>query len=84
MGEAIAHRLRSAGAKISIFDQNSEAANRVVSALGGSKASVACVGDVTNEEQIASAIERTEKTLGPIDILVNNGMCRRRSWRPAI
>jgi len=72
VGEGIAHRLASAGAKIAIFDQNSVTASAVARALGGAPHAIALPGNLTSAADIHNAIAETERKLGPIDILVNN------------
>jgi 2-dehydro-3-deoxy-L-rhamnonate dehydrogenase (NAD+) len=68
IGEAISRRLAAAGAKVAVFDKDAPRARVVASAIGG----LAIPGDVTSEADIDRAIAETEKSLGPIDVLVNN------------
>jgi 3-oxoacyl-[acyl-carrier protein] reductase len=68
VGEGIARRLASAGAKVAIFDLNAETATGVASAIGG----IAITGDQTNEADVARLVQQVTQKLGRIDILVNN------------
>jgi 3-oxoacyl-[acyl-carrier protein] reductase len=68
IGEAIARRLASAGARVIVFDRSPENARRVAGELGG----VAEAGDVTSESDIAGVVARAEQAGRGIDILVNN------------
>src|ERR1700743_2984691 len=68
IGEAIARRLASAGAKLVIFDRDLKAAQTVAESLGG----IAIAGDVTRETDVQAAVTKVEKELGSLDIVVNN------------
>lgn len=74
IGAAIAFALAAAGAKVAINYVGSEAdAERVVGrirAAGGD--AVAIRGDVRSVEAVALIAETAVKSLGPIDVLVNN------------
>lgn len=72
-GKATAIRLAQEGAKICGVDLHQEAADDtcdLIRAAGGS--AVALAADVSDEEQIATAIKRCLDTFGKIDILQNN------------
>jgi len=72
-GRAIAHRLAHLGAAVSLCGRNQEALARTADELRGLGVRVhAQTADVTQADEIASLVESTEKTLGPITILVNN------------
>jgi 2-dehydro-3-deoxy-L-rhamnonate dehydrogenase (NAD+) len=68
VGEGIAHRLASAGAKVAIFDLNAESASGVANAVGG----ISVIGDQTNEADVTRLVEQVTQKFGRIDILVNN------------
>lgn len=68
IGEAIARRLRQAGAAVAVFDREAESARRIADELGG----LAVSGDVRDEADVAAAIVKVEAELGPPSILVNN------------
>jgi NAD(P)-dependent dehydrogenase (short-subunit alcohol dehydrogenase family) len=73
IGRAIARRLAHLGAAISICGRNKESLLRTVEELRALGVHVhAQTADVTRADEIASLVEATEKTLGPITILVNN------------
>ena len=71
IGRAAAIRLAAEGAKIEILDikDASPVAEEILSA-GGEAGAQIC--DVTNEEQIALAVQAIDKRHGKVDILVNN------------
>lgn len=80
LGMAMAHGLGGAGATLVINGNSSQKKiDKAVAAY--TDAGFAAHGfrfDVTNEEEVSSAIERIEDDVGPIDILVNNaGIIRR-------
>lgn len=76
IGEAIAVRLAEEGANVAInyfSDEQIESARNVqrkVEELG--RRAVIVKGDVGKKEQVTAMIERAEKQLGAIEILVNN------------
>ena len=70
IGEAIAQRLASAGARVAVLDIDSNAAEEVAGRLGGGAFAVAA--DVTNATQVKAAVEKVITTAGSLEILVNN------------
>lgn len=73
IGGATCRRFAKEGARVSVFDMNMEAAQRVVGdivAAGGVAAAFKC--DITDRAQVNAAVAATEAQLGPIDVLVNN------------
>jgi NAD(P)-dependent dehydrogenase (short-subunit alcohol dehydrogenase family) len=73
IGEAVALRLASEGAKVVAADLNLEAAGKVadvIKARGQDALAVAC--DATKPEDIDGMIQKAIKTYGAVDILVNN------------
>lgn len=77
IGAAICARLAQAGARVVVFDRNTESARQVAESIHG----WAVAGDVTVEADIARTLAETEKTCGPIDILVNNAGITGRAGR---
>ena len=73
IGRAIALRLASDGADISLVDVNADRVGAVADEVraAGSKA-ISLVADVTDRDQVRSAVDRTEHELGGFDIIVNN------------
>jgi NADP-dependent 3-hydroxy acid dehydrogenase YdfG len=69
----VAHRLGTLGAKLSLCARD---AKRLESAADEVRPGVAGVFtaavDVTHGDQIVAFVQNTEKTLGPVEILVNN------------
>ena len=74
LGEAIAAGLASAGAKVAVVSRHADeavaAASRIADEYGLPTLGLAC--DVTNPDDVDTAVAETKETLGPIDILVNN------------
>jgi 3-oxoacyl-[acyl-carrier protein] reductase len=74
IGAAIAKRLAADGAAVAItYAKDAKAASAVVEAIekGGGKA-VAIQAEAANAEAVKSAVEKTVKTFGRLDVLVNN------------
>jgi 3-oxoacyl-[acyl-carrier protein] reductase len=83
IGAGIARRLHAAGARIAVFDCDSDAAGAVAGELDG----LSLVGDVRSPDQVATAVEQAEQKLGPLSILINNaGIAGRTdlSWNLAV
>ncbi len=70
IGLAVAQALTKAGVKTALWDMDGPLAEKAASELGGDAAGFAT--DVTDEAAIAAALADTEKTLGPVSILVNS------------
>lgn len=73
IGRAIAMAFAEEGALVSILDQDGIQAERTVAAIAerGGKA-VFAAADVTDLEQVSSAVAQVRLGHGPVDILVNN------------
>ncbi len=79
IGEALALGLCEAGAHVVINGRRGEAVDKVVASLrAAGHTAHGMPFDVTDAQQVASAIERIESEIGPIDILVNNAGIQRR------
>ncbi|MFJ8948316.1 SDR family NAD(P)-dependent oxidoreductase [Streptomyces sp. NPDC102395] len=73
MGLATAHAFATAGAAVGLADINEEAVNTAAKQLAGEGHQVlALVCDVTDEDQVAAAVERTVETFGRLDMAYNN------------
>lgn len=73
IGRAIALRLASLGASVAICGRNSDSLLAAESGLKEAGArTFSQVADVSSSEAVSSIAEKTEGTLGPISILVNN------------
>ena len=70
IGRAIAIRLASAGARVTIGDIDHETAKAVADGLGD--AAIAVALDVTQPEQFAAFLDAAEQHHGPLGVLVNN------------
>ncbi len=68
IGEGIAARLTSAGARVAVLDMNVAAAKEV----GGRLKGVGIECDVRSAESVQHAIDEVKRQFGPIQILVNN------------
>ena len=73
IGRAIAEGRAGAGAAVTALarseDELAETV-RLIESSGGR--AIAVVADVTDERAVQDAVERTERELGPVDLLVNN------------
>ena len=72
IGRAIAHRLAAEGACVVVADRDPESAARVAAELGSSDIAVPVTVDVTDEAQVAAAIEAAALAFGGVDLVVNN------------
>jgi 3-oxoacyl-[acyl-carrier protein] reductase len=68
IGEGIARRLHSAGAKVAILDLNEAAAISVAESIGG--LGIKC--DVSSADSVRHSVIAVQRALGDITILVNN------------
>jgi rhamnulose-1-phosphate aldolase/alcohol dehydrogenase len=72
IGKAIATRLASDGACVVIADLNLENAQAVATELGGPDVAIGVQADVTDDAQIAAAIQDAVLAFGGLDLVVNN------------
>ena len=74
LGEQIALGLAQAGASVALGSRDREACEEVARELAESHGvrTLALRLDVTSEEEVRAALDETELTLGPVDLLVNN------------
>ena len=70
LGFAIAHRLLASGARVSLWDKDSDMLDKAVAALGTGAAQQSV--DVTDLQAIERAHATTESDLGPISVLVHS------------
>ena len=70
IGLAIARRLAAEGARVALWDVDSETATPQAAGLGDGH--LACGVDVTDEASVAAALAVTRAGFGRVDILVNN------------
>jgi NAD(P)-dependent dehydrogenase (short-subunit alcohol dehydrogenase family) len=68
IGRALCRALHIEGARVAVADLDMQSAERVAAEIGG----LALAVDVTQEQQIIAAVEKTESELGPIGIFVSN------------
>lgn len=71
-GEAIATQAAAQKMKLALLDQDQEALGQVVKKLKQSTDVLEIVADVTEEEQVYAAVDKTMATYGQIDLLVND------------
>lgn len=73
IGGASCRRFAAEGARVAVFDLNTEAAEAVaagIRAAGGQAQAFTC--DITDRASVDAAVAATEAALGSIDVLVNN------------
>ena len=68
LGARTAELLTDRGARVAVADINMDAANDVARRLGG----LALVCDVTDSDQVRSAVGKTIEAFGALDVMVNN------------
>ena len=68
IGASIARELAAAGMRVAVTGRTSEQVHAVAEELSG----LGLVGDVTRANDVEGWVERTERELGPIDLLVAN------------
>jgi 3-oxoacyl-[acyl-carrier protein] reductase len=69
IGQVIARRLASNGARVMVADINIDGARQIAETLPGS---AACSVDISNETSVSEAVAQTMERFGRLDILVNN------------
>ncbi|WP_169801543.1 SDR family NAD(P)-dependent oxidoreductase [Hydrogenophaga palleronii] len=69
IGAAVARRFVDEGARVALVDRNPAVTDAVTSALGS--AAFACTADVSDEAQVAAAVEETVRRFGRLDVAVN-------------
>jgi NAD(P)-dependent dehydrogenase (short-subunit alcohol dehydrogenase family) len=67
LGEATARELAKRGAKVAIFDRDSDKGEKVASDIGG----IFCEVDVTSDEKVAAAFAKAREAHGQERVLVN-------------
>lgn len=73
IGRATSIRLAQNDISVAVWDLNAEGAQETASSIAASGGrAIACVGDASNREAIASALTQTTEELGAPLILVNN------------
>ncbi len=68
IGAGIARELADAGMRVAVAARSAEQVEQVAREIGG----LALELDVADETSVARIVQRTERELGPIDLLVNN------------
>jgi NAD(P)-dependent dehydrogenase (short-subunit alcohol dehydrogenase family) len=72
IGKAIVERVAAEGACVVIADLNIEAAQRLAAELGGPDKALAVEVDVTNPQDIETALASASIAFGGVDLIVNN------------
>src|ERR1700723_1150611 len=74
IGAAIAKRLAADGANVAVtYSRGADAAASVVKEIeGGGGKAIAIQADAADADAVKNAVERTVRTLGRLDVLVNN------------
>jgi 2-hydroxycyclohexanecarboxyl-CoA dehydrogenase len=71
MGQAIVTRFIEERAKVAVFDISHDTDTIFADLVGAGAAHVEAV-DISDYAAVEAAVERTERVLGPVDVLVNN------------
>jgi 3-oxoacyl-[acyl-carrier protein] reductase len=73
LGEGIARKFVTEGARVLLFEIHPENGKRVAASLNSSKVvAVTFTGDATKDEDWQRAVDTCVKTFGGLDIVVNN------------
>ncbi|XP_078435534.1 (+)-borneol dehydrogenase 2-like [Wolffia australiana] len=72
IGESIVRLFHAHGARICIMDLQEDLGRRICHSLGGASAAVFALGDVTQEDDVARAVDLAVQAFGQLDIMVNN------------
>lgn len=75
IGSATCKLFASQGAHVVVADVNENGANKIVAEINeayGEGRAISIVMDVTKEDQIITALQKTVQTFGGVDVLVNN------------
>ena len=72
IGLAVVERLRAGGAGVAICDHDEPLMQRTLETLSEGPSATGVAVDVTDAAAVERAVAETERTLGPIDILVAN------------
>ncbi|TDG04093.1 2-hydroxycyclohexanecarboxyl-CoA dehydrogenase [Paraburkholderia guartelaensis] len=73
IGGATCRRFAAEGARVAVLDLSLEAALKVADEIhekGGQALALRC--DITNREEVETALQQAQAQLGPVDVLVNN------------
>ena len=68
IGRALCRALHIEGVRVAVADLDLEGAVKVADEVGG----LALHVDVSQEQEIITAVDRTERELGPVDIFISN------------
>lgn len=69
LGEATVRAINAGGGKVAILDMDSIRGNKLAEELGSS--TIFCKTDVTNEDSVKSAIEKTIDSFGKLNVVLN-------------
>jgi len=72
IGRAIAHRLAAEGACVVVADIDPVSAEAVARELGSTDVAISVAADVTDEAQVAAALQSAVLAFGGVDLVVNN------------
>ena len=72
IGKAIATRLAAEGACVVIADLDLAKAQAAATEIGGTDVAVGIQADVTDEDQVAAAVDAAVLAFGGLDLVVNN------------
>ena len=71
IGAAVSRSLNAEGVKVALAARREDALLKVRKSFAGPAESLTIPTDVTDRDQVKALVERTERELGPVDVLVN-------------
>lgn len=72
IGLALAQALAGLGAAVAVMGRREDVVDRARASVAGSGGeAIALAGDVRDREVVETAVQRTERDLGPVDVVVN-------------
>lgn len=72
LGRGIAEAYLAEGAKVALFARNADKGAKVLEELGVGDRAIFISGDVMNQSDVESFLDKTVEAFGTVDILVNN------------
>lgn len=82
-GAALARKLSEEGCRVALLARSSQFITELQAELTrNNKSAIAIPTDISDEQAVADAFARTQKELGPVEILINHASAA--SWKPVL